>query len=596
MRGRQIATLLFALLTPTLADYLGPRYPPPTDLTTNESRIAKAWDQLTSTFDACLSGSGNSKQCAAFSGLRNVTFSLGAFSVHDPAAASSLQFHHTSPEVANARNGTKKVDGNSVYRIASVTKLFTVLAGLLNVESADWDRPLSKIFPQLSEAAQKAAADSMSFIQWDNVTPRNLAAQIAGVPRDGYPLNIGEVKLQESIGLVNASEILALGLPPLDKDAAWAARPCVDATDPACPRTIEQYLPGIRDRPPTFEPYTSPGYANNGFVLLGQALENITGKSLEQLYTDSIFDPLSMTNTHSTIRTLPNLSTSVIPGNALGFLADGDLARSSGGLMSSTLDLAKLGTGILNYTLLSPYETHKWMKPISHTARLEGSVGAPWEILRYTHPATGVVTDLYPKSGDSGDYSSWIVLIPDFGAGFTVLTAGTSEERLTVAAALADAVTETFLPALMGQAAVEAEGKFAGTYRSAMAGLNSSLTLAINHTKAAAPGLAITRFISNGTDVLANALLGEAPLRLVPTILNTHAGKIAFRAISQTDAPHAAALGLFSRFVTSDWVSVGATTYGNLDLPLFIFDVDGEGRGRVVGAVAFRVEMERVGG
>lgn len=48
---------------------------------------------------------------------------------------------------------------------------------------------------------------------------------------------------------------------------------------------------------------------------------------------------------------------------------------------------------------------------VSHTARLQYAVGRPWEIIRYTHPS-GAITDIYTKLGDSGVYSSILVLLP----------------------------------------------------------------------------------------------------------------------------------------------------------------------------------------
>ena len=70
--------------------------------------------------------------------------------------------------------------------------------------------------------------------------------------------------------------------------------------------------------------------------------------------------------------------------------------------------------------------------------------------MRYVHPS-GHVTDIYAKSGDSGLYSSWLVLIPEFDAGFSVMMAGSVETRFTVAATLADLVTNTIVPALQAQ-------------------------------------------------------------------------------------------------------------------------------------------------
>jgi CubicO group peptidase (beta-lactamase class C family) len=64
----------------------------------------------------------------------------------------------------------------------------------------------------------------------------------------------------------------------------------------------------------------------------------------------------------------------VIPGDAAtNFAFDAGTIVASGGIFSTTRGLAKFGIGALNSTLLSPDQTRKWMKPVSHTARLQYS-------------------------------------------------------------------------------------------------------------------------------------------------------------------------------------------------------------------------------
>ncbi|ERF76331.1 hypothetical protein EPUS_04189 [Endocarpon pusillum Z07020] len=590
-RLRHLLTLLPICLTPVLADYLGPRYPPPADLTSDESLVAASWANLTSTLQAYLSGIDQSAASSndALSAIQNVTFSLGMFSIHDSAATEILQFHHTSAEVANAPNGTNQVDGDTIYRIASVSKLFTVYAGLLGLDSTDWDRPLTEFFPQLMETSNNNN-NIVGHVQWDLVTPRALAAQIAGVPRDF--LSLGEFLLQPDLNPT------ALGLPLLDSnDPISSSLPCIGSEDPACAEDPERYIMGVQNRPPTFLPWTSPGYSNNGFSLLGLVLANITGKTIDEIYRDSIFDPLDMTNSNSSPPIQSEWFRAVIPGDISYFASDSDMAKSSGGLLSTTQDLAKLGVGILNHTLLPPDETRKWMKPLSHTARLQSSVGAPWEIVRYTYADSGVVTDLYTKGGDSGHYGSFFVLLPDFDAGFSILTASTSAERLTIIGAIGDLVADTILPALMAQAAAEAESNFAGSYTSTVEGLNSSLTLSLNQSQGAPPGLAISSFISNGTDVLLTlpGMRRNLPNRLLPSIADVATGQVAFRAVRGADAP-SVQVGPISQFVTADWFSVDGLTYGGLSTELFVFDVDSSGRAVAVNPAAFRVRLERTDG
>ena len=142
-------------------------------------------------------------------------------------------------------------------------------------------------------------------------------------------------------------------------------------------------------------------------MLLGLAIANITGKSLH-VYRDSVFNPLGMTSSFSSVPDATQYGRYVITGNATAAnLIKGvvpEVTIPSGGLFFTTNDLAKFGTAILNSTLLDADQTRKWMKPVSHTARFEYFVGKPWEIYRYTHPSSGLVTDIYTKLGDAGYY------------------------------------------------------------------------------------------------------------------------------------------------------------------------------------------------
>lgn len=219
------------------------------------------------------------------------------------------------------------------------------------------------------------------------------------------------------------------------------------------------------------------------------------------------------------------------------------------------------------------------MKPVSHTANLEFSVGRPWEIYPYTH-ASGIITDIYTKLGDSGAYGGSLILLPDFDAGFRILGASSLKERMTVTLQLIDLLIETMLPALLAQSEIEAEQNFVGTY--------TTLTLSLNHT-GTKPYVVISSFICNGIDVLQAKVLGPKPVRLLPTISDATTRQMAFR----SSATRETTSGLFSRQENRlfDWLGADSGTYGGLAVGLFVFDLDEEGKAEAVRPVGWRVKL-----
>lgn len=569
-----------------LADFMGPTYPAPMDLTSNKSLIPASWGRITSNFDAYLK-KNQSTASESLSGLEKVTFSVGLFSIHDPAAA-KLQYHYTSPEIADATQGTNKVDGDSIYHIASVSKLFTVFAGLLELTNEDWNRPLTDVIPELADFASGIAGENPVYsIQWDKVTPWALAAQLAGVPQR-----------PDDLYFTNPAAGASYGSPPPDPSKLG---PCFKNS--SC--SGNDVIAGVFSQPPSFLPWTTPGYSDNGFILLGRAVSNITGKNISTIYRESIFKPLGMASSNSSPPTgKAELARAVIAGS--DFALDDDVTTPSGGLLSTINDLAKFGVGILNSTLFPADLTRKWMKPITHTASLSYFVGAPWEIVRYIHPSTGKVTDLYTKIGDSGSYGGGLVLIPDYNAGFSILDANTKDTSETnlrgnMTLTVLDYITEAILPALEAQAATEAARNFVGTYVSTDSNLNSSVTVSFNASTVTgtSSGLSISRWISNGTDVLASpSFAGKRP-RILPSIPNQSdgPGKVAFQASinRQTNSYTAAREGPFFGFYWSnfDWSLVDQTHWGGYGVNLFVFDVDEGGNATAVSPAVTRATLKR---
>lgn len=557
-----------SLCLPTaFARFLGPLNPAPTDLTGDDSIVSAQWENITSTLEGHLSGKTRN---AALSGLDNITFSLGLFSVHDSKAAGSLQYHHTGPDIRNGTLGVKTVDGNSIYRVASMTKIMTVYAGLLLLKPSDWHKPLPEIFPEIDSLPKN---DPVHHIEWETITPFSLASQISGLPANARPFDAGE--LATIFYFTNPLDPTTLGLPPLTLNSTGINVPCQDANCSAV-----QYLKGIQS--PTFPVFQTPGYANTNFILLGRVISKLTGLPMnEEWFQKAVFGPLNMTSTSSLSPTKTPYSGYVVAGELEAFAFEGGITSSSGGIFSTTNDIAKLGISMLNATLLPADQMRRWMKPNSFTAGFEFALGMGWEIYRYADKVTGHVTDMYMKLGDAGNYASYIVVVPDYDFGFSVIvTSGIADsvERSGAAHLLADLISETILPALRDQAAAETKRNYEGTYIGA--GQNTStLTLAYNQTAGAGFGLTLTSLVNNGRNLLSllQSTLGSDQLLLAPSTIDAKTKQRGF--VVTPVAPEVEYTGLFSKqFATNaDWLNNNGLTYGGQALGTFYFDVADDG-------------------
>ncbi|KAF2497639.1 beta-lactamase family protein [Lophium mytilinum] len=580
----QSLSIVSLCTTRAYSTLLGPRYPVPTDLTSDDSVVTAGWKNVTSLFDTYLHGDRSSIPNPP-TGLENLTFSIGMFSIHDPAAQ-SLQYHYTSKEVETGP-GVHKVDGDSIYKVASISKLITVFTAMLSFDVDQWARPITDFVPSLSKSAlDKVGHDRISHTQWEDVSLRALAAQIAGVSAADLPAG-------EDAALVVDT---TTGVPPLNLSDLEALYPCSKYANPLADCPPELWFEGELERAPAFEAWTTPAYANNGFMLLGIALANITGKPLTQVYRDLVFDPLGMAHSSATPPPVSEFSQYVSPGNTTDMTQGGGFTVSSGGLFLSLNDLATFGTALLNSTLLPANKTREWMKPISHTADLSFSVGAPWEIYRYTHANSGAVTDMYTKAGDSGNFTGYAVMLPDYDAGFNVISAGnqqvTSLQKSVLARKIADFITATMVPALEAQAIAEVKRNFAGTYASKNPALNSSLTLTFNESSED-PGLYMSSWISNGTDMIPENWFGAWPaVTLQPS--TRQPGQQAFRAIGVEPKLPPGAGPFATMFNTNSWISVYVNVYGGEDMGLFVFDVGADGRATSVELRAIKVKLERI--
>jgi hypothetical protein len=273
----------------------------------------------------------------------------------------------------------------------------------------------------------------------------------------------------------------------------------------------------------------------------------------------------------------------------------------TGGVWSSTRDLSDIGRSILRSSLIPAAQTRRWMKPVVHTASLLTSIGAPWEIKRVNVQPSGRIVDLYSKDGKLGAYSSYLILVPDYNVGFTILGAGQTSNSDVLVGFVAD----VFLSALEESARVQAAQVFVGQYKDDSGGGNSTVTLTSNDNL---PGLSLVNWVNNGTAFpalfpiflpLAEGNADEAKalfqaylngtilinpedisVRLYPTGLRSPikdgGERVAFRAV----------FGFISSVIDSSpfsdsmaaWVIADAVIYGKSGADEFIFTLDNHGK------------------
>jgi CubicO group peptidase (beta-lactamase class C family) len=96
-----------------------------------------------------------------------------------------FEFHHSPPD--SDPRGVSVVNSDTVYRLASVTKLFTVL-GILRIETISLEDSITKYLPELRDMNEQAETqDAINTVDWDSITVGALAAHQSGIGADRKP-------------------------------------------------------------------------------------------------------------------------------------------------------------------------------------------------------------------------------------------------------------------------------------------------------------------------------------------------------------------------------------------------------------------------
>ena len=163
---------------------LGPVYPAPTSLPSSPV-IQSALSNLKDALDTLVT-TGNSTN-GPYPPANITTWSVGMFSTNDNSSDPFWQYHYTAPTVANSTDGVHEANADSVYRVGSITKLFSVYSLIVAAGDGYWEEPVTNFVPELAAIAKgdpSEGVEDITRLRWEDVTVGDLANHLAGLPRD----------------------------------------------------------------------------------------------------------------------------------------------------------------------------------------------------------------------------------------------------------------------------------------------------------------------------------------------------------------------------------------------------------------------------
>lgn len=186
---------------------------------------------------------------------------------------------------------------------------------------------------------------------------------------------------------------------------------------------------------------TIPGfkfsYSNAGANLLGYCLENIYGKTYEEILSEHILKPLEMTKTRITVPSgeRKKLLAKGLNPNGLVMPSRAEKEMKAEGGIFSTLD------DMMKYMEFQLNEENKVVK-ISHQELLNGRYGdfengLFWQIFKNGHSPTKIF-----QNGGAYGTSSWLTIVPESKVGVIILTNVSGPEIHQKLNATADKIIE----------------------------------------------------------------------------------------------------------------------------------------------------------
>lgn len=185
--------------------------------------------------------------------------------------------------------------------------------------------------------------------------------------------------------------------------------------------TLEQLIDAFKDRPTSFAPGEKNVYSNSNYILLGAILKKVSGVGFGEFVKRNIFDPLGMKSTfcNSSLEDAPRLATAYEPART----ASGEpnwsrlvVARpytmtalyAAGGCLSSVEDLARFNDALLKGKLLSQKTLARNFQPVALNNGTLGNTGyGGWQLDRIDGRRAAM------RGGALPGVCTWMITMPD---------------------------------------------------------------------------------------------------------------------------------------------------------------------------------------
>jgi serine-type D-Ala-D-Ala carboxypeptidase/endopeptidase len=274
------------------------------------------------------------------------------------------------------QNDQRILNGDTIFEIGSVTKVFTalLLADMVQHGEVALDDPVSKYLPKDLKMPERGG---------HSITLRDLATHTSGLPR--LPTNLSPKN---------------------------AANPYADYSIEQLDQFLSTYQL-TRDIGAQYE------YSNLGYGLLGYVLSRRAGTDYETLVRSRICEPLKMASTR--IALTPEMKTRLAVGHneAMAPVPNWEFSTlaGAGALRSDTNDLLVFLAANLGYiqTSLAP--------AMASMLKVRRPTGVPgMEVALGWHLFTGNGNEIVWHNGGTGGYRSFIGYDPKTGVGVVVLS------------------------------------------------------------------------------------------------------------------------------------------------------------------------------